>query len=330
MWYLWDSAHYTRLAQDYSFSLSKLQPNVERDGKFQYHLLSWFPLYPIAGRTMHEVTRISIPLSLIIISNISFLVALYFFYRLVRIDHSEKFSRLAIAILFLLPTSFIFSSALSEALFLLLAVLTMYFARRGLWLTAGLTAIALALTRSVGFIICIPLAVEALQQYGIPQKTNWRPFIRPFIACILAVLGLVLFMAYCWVRTGNAFAYTDSEYAFWGITFHNPLTYILTTLSQLKTILILVEMALLVILWRTVRLSLVIYGILFALAAVTPGSYFAAMSELRYTAILFPVAIAIAALAEKPQLTPYVWATLGIVQGMLFIMWVNWWTVYIV
>jgi len=329
MWYVWDAVHYGNLARDYSTSLKPLLAESHRDGKTGYYLLRWLPLYPILVKILTITTSLNIPYSQLLISNAACLLALYLFYRLIRIDENDEFGRTVVAILILLPTSFIFSAALSESLFLALAIGSLYCARKQRWIGAGILAGLVALTRSEGFLMALPVLIEAFQQYGIGRE-KIRNYIKPIIAASLAVSGLLLFMLYCWMRTKNALAYVDSQFVEAGVKLGDPLVYVFHTLWSLKTMIPLGELIIIILTWKKLRWSYLAYAGIFLLIPLSIGNPPAGVgSLLRYIAVIFPVAIALGYLTRIKSLNGIIWTSLGIINGSLFILWVNWWTKYI-
>jgi hypothetical protein len=329
MWYVWDAVHYGNLAKLYNFSLSKLPVDHTVAGKSSYYLLHWFPLYPVTGKLLNLITHISIPYSLIIVSNLAFLISLILIYKLVMTDDKDnKLARRIVAVMILLPTSFIFSAALSESMFLALALAAIYSARKQKWIFAGVFGFLLALTRSEGFLIAIPLIVEAIQQYGV-KPIKLKNYVKPFIACLTTVLGLAVFMIYCWARTKNAFAYVDSAKIGGEVTLGDPFYYLLHNLFKLRTLIVLAEAALIALAWKKLRWSYIAFSIIYVLIAFSIANG-AVASMLRYTSFLFPVAIAVGYLMKRQSLANYLWVGLGILNGALFILWVNWWTGFII
>jgi hypothetical protein len=330
MWYTWDSVHYGNLARDYSASLKQLPIESQRDGKKGYYLLRWFPLYPLIVKILSAVTSISIPYTQLVVSNVAFIVALYLLYKLVRLDEDDSFARTVLAFFILLPTSFVFSAAMSESLFLLLAIGCMYAARKQRWIIAGMLGFLLALTRSEGFLIALPLVVEAVQQYGF-SKDRTKNYLKPILAAFLSVLGLLLFMLYCYIRTKNAFAYVSSQFVEAGVAFGDPLVYVYHTFLTLRTFVILCELAVVGLAWKKLRWSYLTYVFTFTFVVLDIGNPPAGVdSSLRYMAVVFPIALALGYLSKIKSLNNFIWIILGFANGAFFILWANWWTHFII
>ncbi len=74
------------------------------------------------------------------------------------------------------PTALFFVAPYSESLFLLLSVLVFWWARSRRWELAGLAGALAALTRNVGVLLALPIAVEAihLAVRSRPLRFPWR------------------------------------------------------------------------------------------------------------------------------------------------------------
>ena len=105
---------------------------------------------------------ITIVISGLLVSNVSFLVALIGLWKLIRLDYKKKIASLAILLLLVFPTSFYFGSFYTESLFLMLVVWAFYFARKQKWLLAGILGAVLTATRIVGIALIPALFVVLL------------------------------------------------------------------------------------------------------------------------------------------------------------------------
>ena len=106
---------------------------------------AFFPIYPMIIYFFSHLFSSNLLESIvnsvlvgIYISNISFIFALILLFELIKIDFSRKISFLTLVVLLIFPTSFYFGSLYNESLFLLLSVLSFYFARKGKWRFASL------------------------------------------------------------------------------------------------------------------------------------------------------------------------------------------------
>lgn len=105
---------------------------------------AFFPLYPMLISFLGKIfgsTLLSFNIAGILISLISFFLGLIGFFKLVKIDYSQKIVQLSLIFLLLFPTSFYFASVYTESLFFALAVWSIYFAREKKWLYAAILGI---------------------------------------------------------------------------------------------------------------------------------------------------------------------------------------------
>ena len=108
----------------------------------------------------------AIPLAAgILVSNLSLLGALCMLYVLTRTELSEPTARRAVLYAAVFPTSFFFLAPYSESTYLLLVLVCLWAARRERWGAAAAAGAAAALTRNVGLVLALPLAVEAIQRW---------------------------------------------------------------------------------------------------------------------------------------------------------------------
>lgn len=91
MWDRYDSQWYLAIAK-YGYNIPY---------KSHYSPQAFFPLYPMCIALVHKLTKIPYVVAGVIISNIFFLVALFFLYELVENRFDEKIARLTIIFTFL-------------------------------------------------------------------------------------------------------------------------------------------------------------------------------------------------------------------------------------
>jgi hypothetical protein len=134
---------------------------------------AFWPLYPLLLRLGSQLTEWSIPTVGVLISNAAFLVALVILYWLVRLDYSEGIARRTVWLTTLFPTAFFFSAVYTEALFLLVTVAAIYFARTDRWGRAAVFTALAALTRNTGVLVLIPIGIMLVKRYGWNPRRWW-------------------------------------------------------------------------------------------------------------------------------------------------------------
>ncbi|MBS0664004.1 MAG: hypothetical protein JSR48_12130 [Verrucomicrobia bacterium] len=140
---------------------------------------------------------------------------------------SEAAANDTVLLLLLSPVTFFFSSIYSESLFLLTMLATMWAAWRRNWIVAGVCGYLAGLTRSVGFLLVIPLLVEWIQQGNLGgSEPAWRRLGR-LAACLLPGAGLATYFGYLGVKFGDPLAYVHvqnywfQKFTWPSETFHN-------------------------------------------------------------------------------------------------------------
>lgn len=166
---------------------------------------AFFPVYPKVISLLSQPFSKDIFTSLfsvtffgIIISNLSFLLALILLWDLLRLDFSEKISYWTIFLILIFPTSFYFGAVYSEALFLLLTVASFYSVRKQKWWLAGICGGLASATRVFGILLLPALVLEIWQQKENKSNLFWL---------LLVPLGLLGYMFYQWQNVGDPLAF---------------------------------------------------------------------------------------------------------------------------
>lgn len=165
---------------------------------------AFFPLYPLLIRLLGTLTGGRPLLAAYLISNVALVVGLVLLYRLTALEYSEATARRAVLYLCVFPTGFFLFAPYSEALFLALAVGTLYAARRSRWGVAAALGLLAALCRSPGALLAVALAVEGLlQARHLTGAERWRLLGRATAACVATGGGLLLYLGYWQVKAGS-------------------------------------------------------------------------------------------------------------------------------
>ncbi|WP_327644373.1 hypothetical protein [Micromonospora zamorensis] len=317
-WFAWDALLYLRLSE---------LPLTGPWRDFGFPLL-----YPFLARPLGAVLGGDNALALLVISNVAFLLALWYGYRLAELllgdaGAARRFTRYLV----LLPTAFLFQAALTESLFVCLALAAFYYAERRRWLLVGVLGYFLAMSRSVGLLVALPLALVLLRQH------DWRlgprallGYLRIGWPLLLLPAGWFTFMAYCRWRGGDWFAYQHAQETGWGIRVQNPVPVLQHGLAgeprdAARLWFAVAVLAVLVAGFRRRELPYLVYGVLMVLVPLSmgPAVY---KSLLRYLLAAFPVALVLARWARRASVDVWLTATLAVVQGALFVLWLSYWT----
>lgn len=331
-----DTAWYFSIAYEgYKFSTTE-QSNV-----------NFFPLYPKLMKYGYELLKPITPnlnlyhrylLSGTLISIIALFLAIILLYKLFCLDTDDKTAFLAIFLLLIFPTSYFFTAIYTESLFLLLAVGTFYFARKNLFILAGLSGYFAALTRPVGIFLLIPVVIELiLARKWLGQKK----LILNSASLTLIPLGLGTFMYYLNQKFGNPLLFIEAAKS-WGrnltlsITF--PFDMVVSLINHIEGELnftyasaanIFLEMLFfnlglvlsIILLLKKERLSYGVWCLISVLFPITSGVL---VSQGRYTLVLFPIFLLLAETARKYFLFSYIYPLISLLLlGLLTVLFVN-------
>jgi hypothetical protein len=284
---------------------------------------AFYPLFPLLVRGVAPLFGGNELYGAIAVTNLCFLVALVYVYRYVRLlDFDTRTALLTVGLLCVLPQSIAFSAAYSESPFLLFLVTAMYYFRREQYLIAGIAAALLSATRANG-IFFIVFAVAWIFQNG-----HARIFLRPwqapekFVPIVLAPLGFLLFLGYCFATTGDAFAHPSTELYGWGWHFLPPWENLLSLLrgkAALETAVSLVVFLCSFLLLRKRAYAEFAFcaSLILLMWSGTGGK-----SVFRYWLTIFPIWISVAdALASRPIWSAMTFSILSMINGMMMVAW---------
>jgi len=201
MWARWDSGWYIDIAT-----------HGYRYVPGQMSSVAYYPLYPLLMRllTFGSADRQALTIAGWAIANLSLLGALYGLRALLLRDGLEPLLvRRTLVLLLAFPTAFFYGVVYTESLFLLLTVGAFYCAGRDRWGLAAMLGALGAATRSLGVLLCVPLAIKAMWQE--PRRY------RGLLAAAAVPLGLAAFMAYLWLTFGDPLVFVKASAA-WGRT----------------------------------------------------------------------------------------------------------------
>jgi Mannosyltransferase (PIG-V) len=125
---------------------------------------AFFPGDPMLVRLVRYLCFGHLLLAAYLVTNLCLLVALILLYRLTEREYDQATAGRAVLYLAIFPTAVFLFGLYSESVFLVAAVGAFYLATRGHWWWAGVVGIGATLTRSVGVVIALALAVEAVHQ----------------------------------------------------------------------------------------------------------------------------------------------------------------------
>src|SRR6185295_4456315 len=235
------------------------------------------------------------------LSHLCFLLALFLLHRLsllfgMSADDADR----SLFYLAFFPTSYFFSIPLPEALLLMLTVASFYFAKSERWWLAGLCGAFASATRTTGVLLLPALAILFWEMYR-PLRPL-RALRKDGLALLLVPAGLVSFMIYLHVITGNALAFKGAMAA-WGRKagfFFTPLLDYLGHPAEiaahwdfrlLNFSAVAIALACGIALLKRRQFALATYTLLVVLVALSSALL---QSQARYAMVVFPVYLALA------------------------------------
>ncbi len=280
-------------------------------------LIVFFPLYPLLIKLLTFIVRDGFAASLII-SSTCLGVAGTYLYRLLRVEYKDRAVWGMLLFLFV-PMGQFFVMGFTESLFMMLSVMTVYYARKRNFLAASIAGFFGALTRSFGILLIVPLIYEYLCGR---EKDDTAPAVRWDLACSLLIpLGFFIYLCINKAVQGDWFAFLSHQSAppWW-----NTPAWVGNNLAQhyamaqqhqyLGLILYWVQLvyffvaiaAILYAIRKKMRLTYALYGGLYVLMTYTSGWL---ISGGRYMACCFPLFIIGAGIENKTARTLLVLAS---------------------
>lgn len=278
----------------------------------------FFPLFPYIIRFLTSSKDILLLAETgLVISNLSFLIALLGIYKLVKLDFKDNIAKLVIILLLIFPTSFYFGAYYTESIFLALIIWSFYEARKGNFFLASVTAALASATRIVGIILFFSLFIE----YFLNNRR--RVFNSALSIILISPLGLIIYIYYLFRQTGDPLIFLHEvsiygqqrsstlillpqvlyRYVFKILPAINYSDFANIFTTYLEFGIALLFLTLIIYSFWKLKLSYAIYALLSFLIPTLAGSF---SSMPRYALAIFPVFILSAIYIEKiPKIYKY-------------------------
>ena len=182
---------------------------------------AFFPLYPLLISAVNQVVGLNSVVSGILLSNIFFIIGLYFCCLFLLISRSNKSTRLIIFLGMFGPYSFYFTSVYTEALFFMLSAISLYLWKTNKLYSGSLIAACLSATRAVGVFWVIAAFIDGVAKHGVQYIKLILTTPALLFYYIVAPMGLFSFMFYLQHHMGDAFSFSHVQLA-WQRTVDNP------------------------------------------------------------------------------------------------------------
>jgi Gpi18-like mannosyltransferase len=209
---------------------------------------AFFPLYPLLVRLVSSLKG-NIESSGLWISNISFLIALFYIYAIAKQEFDDDTASRAVFYIAAAPAAFFFSAFYTESVFILCLAACFYYSRNRKWLLAAIAGALASATRLTGVLAASFILFEALWQQGvrfIPKPWSIQAQInilitgiqtfpkawKGILASIFSTSGLIAYMIYLYQKFEDPLAFLQAENS-WNktIRWNWPITLIQNTIN---------------------------------------------------------------------------------------------------
>jgi hypothetical protein len=294
---------------------------------------AFFPLYPLLVRSVGTLAGATagpnLEIVAVIVSNVALLAAALALVALCRLDFGERAASRSAWYLLLFPTSFFLSAVYADSLFLALSLGAMLFARRNQWLASGALAGLATLTRPFGFVVAVPIAVEAFLRWREGER-SWRPIAS--LALVPAALGA--YMAYLGWHYGDPLAFVHAQsdwhrtltgpWVSFARAFSGPLTLNKLPHSAIDLLAAFLTLGLVAAAWKLLRPSYALFLTALVLLPLSTGSI---GSLMRFDASFFPIFLVLG-IAGRSRAFDRVYVLLGAgVGAVLMALFAQWYWV---
>jgi hypothetical protein len=324
---------------------------------------AFFPLYPLSVRALAWIPGVGPLAAALIVANAAFFVALVLLHGLTRLEMARQMTRRpahpraltgespsdaartrtaavtarrTVRFAAIFPTSFFFLAPYTEALFLALSVAAFWFARRDRWGAAAVAGALAALTRSVGVLLIVGLAVEAVLQW----RRDGRALVPRVVASISVALGPLAYLLFWHFRFHDLWAPLDAQRS-WNRETALPTTTLWHALRfawasrtywliDLAVVAVALGGVVLAAVARSARASYLTYATLSLLLPLfAPFEARPLLSMPRFVIVVFPLYWGYAAAVDRRWLPDsLVTGAFAMGYGLLALLFVTWWYVF--
>jgi hypothetical protein len=207
----WDSGWYISIVQN----------------GYSHRSTAFFPLYPLLIKIVSTLTG-NIWTSGLWISNIAFLIALFYLYAIAKLEFDEGTAGRAVFYIAAAPAAFFFSTVYTESIFFLFSAAAFYYSLKKKWGAAAIFGALSSATRLAGILVALFIFFEALWQQGIrfiPKPWSLPTQLRllnddlhkfpkawkGILASLVSTTGLTAYMVYLYQKFGDPLAFLHAE-----------------------------------------------------------------------------------------------------------------------
>jgi mannosyltransferase PIG-V len=173
---------------------------IAQEGYTRAQATNFFPLLPLLGRMVHELTGLSLPVALVGIAQVAGLLALVVLHQLFRELEGEEEARTALLLFTAYPFAFFHSAGYPESLMVLLTALAVALSLRGRHGWAALTLGVAGLARHLSLLAGFSLLYQQLRSRGGGVRALLH---RDLLALLIPPLLTSLYFVYLWRTFGD-------------------------------------------------------------------------------------------------------------------------------
>lgn len=200
----WDATWYTNAAEGYDRRVPTGTGNPAQTD------IAFFPAFPLAIRFVSLISGFSLISSGLIASTIFGALAAIALWRLTELIADRNAANRTVALVFLFPGAFAFSTVYPEGLFIFASSICIWALIKEKWLIAGLFGALGGATRPNGVILIACCAWASV--FVLLRKREWRALVAP----VIAPLGVAAFFIFLALRTGDELAWFKAQSRGWG------------------------------------------------------------------------------------------------------------------
>ena len=174
---------------------------------------AFFPVMPLLVRALSTAIKVDVLWIAYFLSNISFLIGLYFLYKYLLREYSARVARNTLIFIAFSPVNVYLTTLYTESLFFALLTAMIFYAKEHKWIVAGIIGAFLTGTRNTGIFMIAIYVFEFLRSSDLRSSAaQWRRFLS---GLLIFPLGLVAFMIHLKIVADDPLAFYHIQ-AEWG------------------------------------------------------------------------------------------------------------------
>jgi hypothetical protein len=283
--------------------------------------IAFFPAYPMLMRYVSLFLGRELLWTGVLISWAAFFWAMLYLYRFARDRFGDDSARAALALIACYPFALFFSTAYTEALFLLSLVGACYHFEKDQLLKAGAWGLVAGLSRPNGCLLSVVLAVLAVRPLW-PLRAQLSDHLavtaRRLAVAALPGIGMLLYSAYIYTLTGNPLQWTTQNAA-WGRVYRgldalvadnadivNLALYTFAAEPTVDALQLAAVLFVLIATWPVYRRIGLAYAVMIVVNIVPPLLMGGLLSMGRVTSVLFPAFVWLAVAVPPNHRTAWI------------------------